>query len=75
MMTSFDPSAGRDLGPGPWAWLVFWGVFGRPGVRTATVLAFDAAEALTLAADEYRDWERPRVALLARQESDQGPVR
>ena len=75
MMESLDPSFGRDVGPGPWAWLVLWGVLGRPGARTTTVMAFEASEALTLAAEKHPEWEAPRVAVLARQAPGPGPVR
>ena len=67
-MHEHDPAFGHDLGPGPWRWLVFWGAIGRPGVRSETVEAYDAAEALSRAAEQFPELPAPRVAVLARQE-------
>ncbi len=50
---------------GPWTWLVTWGVLARPGFVVEHVTAWDADEALTIAAMRRPDLERPRVAVLA----------
>jgi len=55
-----------ELGPGPWRWLVTWGVPGRPGWHSRVVEAFDADEALVIGAQERPDLPRPRTAFLAR---------
>ena len=54
-------------GPGPWRWVVTWGVWLRPGSRSIVVEAFDADEALVLAHERHPELERPRTAFLARQ--------
>lgn len=59
------------LGPGPWRWLVTWGVPGRPGWRSIVVEAFDAEDAMVIAAELRPDLPRPRTAFLARQEADE----
>ena len=61
--TSHEPVP-RAKGAGPWAWTVTWGVLARPGFVVEHVLAWDADEALTLAAQRRPDLERPRVAFL-----------
>jgi len=57
-----------EMGPGPWRWLVTWGVPGRPGWHSMVVEAFDAEDAMVLGAESRPDLPRPRIALLARQE-------
>jgi hypothetical protein len=44
---------------------VTWGALARPGFVVEHVVAWDADEALALAAARRPDLERPRVALLA----------
>lgn len=66
-MNELDPAFGRDIGPGPWEWVVIWGEIGRPGVATVRIEAFDADEALTRATEQFPRRPQPRVALLARQ--------
>ena len=51
---------------GPWRWAVTWGVLARPGFVVVHVTAFDADEALVLAAGLRPDLPRPLVAFLAR---------
>jgi hypothetical protein len=51
-------------GVGPWSWTVTWGVLARPGFAVEHVLAWDADEALVLAAQRHPERERPRVAFL-----------
>jgi hypothetical protein len=51
-------------GTGPLHWLVTWGVLARSGFVVEHVDAFDADEALTIAAQRHPELERPRVALL-----------
>jgi hypothetical protein len=55
-----DAPAGR----GPWSWTVTWGVLARPGFVVEHVVAFDADEALVLAAERRPDLPRPLVAFL-----------
>jgi hypothetical protein len=43
---------------------VTWGVLARPGFVVEHVLAWDADEALTLAAQRRPELARPRVAFL-----------
>jgi hypothetical protein len=50
---------------GPTRWVVTWGVLARPGFVVEHVTAYDADEAITLAAERRPDLPRPRVALLA----------
>lgn len=49
---------------GPWTWAVIWGNPHRGRVRRVDVTAFDADEALIVAAELHREWERPRMAFL-----------
>jgi hypothetical protein len=51
-------------GRGPWSWTVTWGVLARPGFVVEHVVAFDADEALVLAAEQRPDLPRPLVAFL-----------
>jgi hypothetical protein len=44
--------------------MVTWGVLARPGFVVEHVVAYDADEALTIAAARRPELERPRVALL-----------
>jgi hypothetical protein len=53
-------------------WLVTWGVLARSGFMVEHVEAFDADEALTIAASRHPELERPRVALLV---ASPGPPR
>jgi hypothetical protein len=50
--------------PGPWTWVVTWGVLARPGLVVEHVIAWDADEALVIAAERRPDLVRPTVALL-----------
>jgi len=52
-------------GPGPWTWTVTWGSILRPGLAVEHVVAWDADEALVLAAQRRPELPRPRVAFLA----------
>ena len=63
-----DSVGGGEFGPGPWRWLVTWGVPGRPGWHSLVVMAFDVDEAMVLGAEARPDLPRPRTAFLARQE-------
>jgi hypothetical protein len=45
-------------------WLVTWGVLARSGFVVEHVEAYDADEALAIAAQRHPELERPRVALL-----------
>jgi catechol 2,3-dioxygenase-like lactoylglutathione lyase family enzyme len=58
-------AAASPAGRGPWSWTVTWGVLARPGFAVEHVVAFDADEALVLAAERRPDLPRPRVAFLA----------
>ncbi|HEV3214031.1 MAG TPA: hypothetical protein VGZ03_11615 [Acidimicrobiales bacterium] len=49
---------------GPWSWAVTWGVLARPGFVVEHVVAFDADEALVLAAQRRPELERPQVAFV-----------
>lgn len=49
---------------GPWTWTVTWGVLARPGFVVERVVAYDADEALVLAAARRPDLPRPLVAFL-----------
>jgi len=49
---------------GPWTWAVTWGVLARPGFVIEHVVAWDADEALTLAAERRPDLARPEVAFV-----------
>ena len=50
--------------PGPWSWLVTWGVLARPGFVVEHVVAFDADEALALAAERRPELGEPTAAFL-----------
>jgi hypothetical protein len=58
-------AAPRTSGAGPWSWTVTWGVLARPGFFVEHVVAWDADEALALAARRRPELERPRVAFLS----------
>jgi hypothetical protein len=59
-------SGAADVAPerGPWTWVVAWGVLARPGFVVEHVDAFDADEALILAATRRPDLATPTVAFL-----------
>jgi hypothetical protein len=50
---------------GPWSWTVTWGSMLRPGFAVEHVVAWDADEALVLAAERRPELPRPRVAFLS----------
>ncbi len=54
----------RPGATGPFTWIVTWGVLARPGFVVEHVVAWDADEALVLAAARRPDLTRPTVALL-----------
>lgn len=58
-----QPTAGDARGP--WRWTVTWGVLARPGFAVEHVVAWDADEAMQLAAKRHPELARPRVAFLA----------
>jgi len=69
--TESDDAIPRDTAPlasgtGPWSWTVTWGALARPGFVVEHVEAWDADEALVLAAQRHPELERPRVAFLTR---------
>ncbi len=49
-------------------WLVTWGALLRPGWHSTRVRAFDAEEAMVLAAELFPERPRPSAAFLARPE-------
>jgi hypothetical protein len=49
---------------GPFTWIVTWGVLARPGFVVEHVVAWDADEAIVVAAERRPDLPRPTVALL-----------
>jgi hypothetical protein len=61
---------GPGAGQGPWSWTVTWGVLARPGFAVEHVTAFDADEALVLAAQLHPERPRPRVAFLSSRASE-----
>ena len=60
----------RGAEGGPWCWTVTWGVLARPGFAVEHVEAWDADEALVLAAERHPERERPRGAFLSVQPGD-----
>ncbi len=54
-----------QAGEGPWRWTVTWGVLARPGFVVEHVVAFDADEALVLAAERRPELGRPGAAFLS----------
>jgi hypothetical protein len=57
-----SPLVQRD--PGPWNWIVTWGALGRPGFAVEHVMAYDADEAIVLAAERRPELGRPAAAFL-----------
>src|SRR5271169_357853 len=49
---------------GPWSWIVTWGVLARPGFAVEHVTAYDADEAIVVAAERRPDLGRPTAAFL-----------
>jgi hypothetical protein len=49
---------------GPWSWTVTWGTLLRSGFVVEHVVAYDADEALVLAAERRPELPRPRTAFL-----------
>ncbi|MEI7747007.1 MAG: hypothetical protein WCJ28_05670 [Actinomycetota bacterium] len=56
-------------GPGPWRWLVTWGVISQPGLRVVEVEAWEADEAMVRAQELHPELGRPRVAFLSHEPS------
>jgi hypothetical protein len=63
-LAAMTAATGDAAGHGPWTWAVTWGVLARPGFVVEHVQAFDADEALVLAAQRRPDLPRPQVALV-----------
>jgi len=59
------PSTGPAGRSGPWLWTVTWGSLLRAGFTAEHVIAWDAEEALVVAAARRPDLARPKVAFLA----------
>jgi hypothetical protein len=63
--TPIAPTTAGGVYLGPWSWTVTWGSLLRPGFAAERVTAWDADEALVIAAEMHPELPRPRVALLA----------
>ena len=63
-----EPREPSPSAVGPWTFIVTWGVLLRPGWHSMRVEAYDAEEALVLAAELHPELPRPRTAYLARQD-------